>query len=178
VSVSVTLCKQLYRRKQWLSCCKKKGEKIYFLTFGFAYRLANGEDRPQCFVCGEVLENDILNTRSRRWHFTRHTSLANRPLEFCERKLLEIRKHLNLMKTAVSTSTKALVASFGIPYVIAKNKKPHIIGGTLLLSAAISICEIMHGEKTTARHFKQFLCLIIRRCDEMNQCQKTSRKNC
>jgi hypothetical protein len=50
------------------------------------------------------------------------------------------------MKTAVTTSTEALLASFKTLYLIAKNKKPHTIGETLLLLAAIKMCEIMHGE--------------------------------
>jgi hypothetical protein len=50
------------------------------------------------------------------------------------------------MRTAVTTSTKALLASFEVSYLIAKNMKPHTIGETLLLPVAMKICEIMHGE--------------------------------
>jgi hypothetical protein len=45
--------------------------------------------------------------------------------------------------TAVTTSTKA---SAGVSYVIARNKKPHYIGETLLLPAAMKMCEITHSE--------------------------------
>jgi hypothetical protein len=51
------------------------------------------------------------------------------------------------VRTAVTTSTKAIVASFEVSYFIAKNKKPHTIGETLLLPAAMKMCEIMHSEK-------------------------------
>jgi hypothetical protein len=51
------------------------------------------------------------------------------------------------MRTAVTTSTKALLASFEVSYLIAKNKKPHTIGEILLLPAATKMCEIMRGEK-------------------------------
>jgi hypothetical protein len=51
------------------------------------------------------------------------------------------------MKTAVSTSTKALTASFEVSYLIVKRKKLHTTGEILLLSAARKMCEIMHGEK-------------------------------
>jgi hypothetical protein len=43
--------------------------------------------------------------------------------------------------------TKALLASFEVSYLIAKNKKPHTIGETLLIPAAMKMCKIMHGEK-------------------------------
>jgi hypothetical protein len=50
------------------------------------------------------------------------------------------------MRTAVTTSTKALLASFEVSYLIAKNKKLHTIRETLLLPAAMKMCEIVHGE--------------------------------
>jgi hypothetical protein len=51
------------------------------------------------------------------------------------------------MRTAVITSTKTLLASFEVSNLIAKNKKPHTIAETLLLPAAMAMCEIVHGEK-------------------------------
>jgi hypothetical protein len=57
-----------------------------------------------------------------------------------------MQKELNLMKTPVTTSTRALLASFEISYLIYKNRKPHTFGETLLLLAAIKMCQIMHGE--------------------------------
>jgi hypothetical protein len=109
----------------------------------------NGKERPQCVVCGEVFANNSFNARNLRRHLTtKHESLTNKPLQFLfERKLLEIRKKLNFLRTAVTTSTKALLASFEVSYLIAKNKKPHTVGETLLLPAAMKMCKIMHGEK-------------------------------
>jgi hypothetical protein len=72
---------------------------------------------------------------------------VNKPLQFFERKQLEIHKQSNILRTAVTTSTKALLASFEFLYLIAKNKKPHTFGETLLLPAAMKMCKIMHGEK-------------------------------
>jgi hypothetical protein len=84
----------------------------------------------------------------------------NKPLQFFERKLLEIRKQSKLMRTAVTASTNAQVASFEVSYLLVKNKKPHTIGETLLLQVAMKMCEIMHGEKY-AKLLKQLLSLII-----------------
>jgi hypothetical protein len=53
------------------------------------------------------------------------------------------------MRTAVITSTKALLASFQVLYLIAKNKNTHTVGERLLLPAAMKICEIVHGKKYT-----------------------------
>jgi Tfp pilus assembly protein PilO len=99
-------------------------------------------------VCCEVLANNNFNARNLRRHLTtKHESLANKPLQIFGRKLPEIRKQSNSMRTAVTASTKALPASFEVSYLIAKNKKPHAIRETLLLPAAMKMCKIMHGEK-------------------------------
>jgi hypothetical protein len=63
------------------------------------------------------------------------------------------------MRIAVTTSTKALLASFEVSYLIVKNK-PHTIGEPLLLPVAMKMCEIMRGEKY-AKLLKQLLSLII-----------------
>jgi hypothetical protein len=47
------------------------------------------------------------------------------------------------MRTAVTIMAKALLVSFEVSYLKAKNKKPHVIGETLLLLAAMKMCEIM-----------------------------------
>jgi hypothetical protein len=118
---------------------KKRRARKYqtdFLTFGFTYQLVNGEERLLCVVCSEVLANNSSNARNLRRHLTtKLESLANKPLLFL-RKQLEIRKQSNLMRTAVTTSTKALLASSEVSYLIVKNKKPHTIGETIISSSS------------------------------------------
>jgi hypothetical protein len=99
-------------------------------------------------VCDEVLANNSSNVKNLyRLVTTKQESFANKPLKFFERKLLEIHKQSNIMRTAVSTSTKALLAFFEVSYLIARNEVSHTIGETLLLPAAMKTCKIMHGEK-------------------------------
>jgi hypothetical protein len=80
-------------------------------------------------VCGEVLANNSFNARNLRRHLaTKHESLANKSLHIFFRKIPEIRKQ-----------SKALLAYFKVSYLIARNKKPHTIGETLLLPAAVKM---------------------------------------
>jgi hypothetical protein len=148
VSVSATLAQAVPQKKAIvLLLQKKKGKKISdFLMCVSTYQFVNREESPQCVLC-EVFANNNLNARNLHRHLaTKHDLLANKPVTFFEQKLLEMQEQLNLMKTEVTTSTKALLASFETSYLTAKNKKPHNIGETLLLLAAIKMCEIMHGE--------------------------------
>jgi hypothetical protein len=56
---------------------------------------------------------------------------AKRLLEFLEIKLTEIHKQTNLMRIAVTTSTKAILAYCEFSYVIAQNEEPTVIRETL-----------------------------------------------
>jgi hypothetical protein len=104
----------------------------------------NGEEYPQYILCVEVIANDSLNAVNLRRHSKKKTaSLVNNPLEFLERKLLEMRKQLNLMKRVATASTKALLSSFESSCLIAKSKRLHTNGETLLLPAIIKMCEMI-----------------------------------
>jgi hypothetical protein len=76
---------------------RKKAEKILNgLPDIRFYQLVNGEERPRCIMCGEVLANNSFNARNLREHLTtKHESLANKPLKYFESKVLEIRKQSN-----------------------------------------------------------------------------------
>jgi hypothetical protein len=115
---------------------------------------------PFFFSAGEPSTVELVAPNISISLSTKHESLGNKPLQFLERKRLEIRKQSNLMRTAVTTLAKALLASFEVSYSIVKNKKPHTIGEPLLLPATMKMCEIMHGE-IYAKLIKQFLSLMI-----------------
>jgi hypothetical protein len=54
--------------------------------------------------------------------------------------------YTNLMRRSVTTSTKALIGSSEVSYLIAKNKNPRTIVETLFLPAVMKMCEITHRE--------------------------------
>lgn len=54
-----------------------------------------------------------------------------------------LNRHLKKMTTEPS---KALLASFKVAHRIAKCKKPHTVGETLILPAAVDIVSTMFGD--------------------------------
>ena len=67
-----------------------------------------------------------------------------------------------------------------MPYLIAKDKKPHTIGETLIKPAAVSISQIMHGDKIAdeAKQIPLSADTIRRRISEISQdikCQLNDR---
>jgi hypothetical protein len=83
-----------------------------------------------------------------KWHLeTKHSEMKNKPQEYFRRKLDDV--HIQ-QKPFVNTTTilsKTLLASYQVAYRIAQNKKPHTIGVSLILPAAIDIVQTMLGEK-------------------------------
>ena len=53
------------------------------------------------------------------------------------------------MTKLITILEKAQKASYEVAYLIAKDKKPHSIGETLIKPAAIAISQIMNGDKAT-----------------------------
>jgi hypothetical protein len=78
---------------------KGGGYLAFFLIFSFTYQIVNKEDHPQYVVCGEVLANSSFNVRNVNRHLTtKHESIGNKPLQFFERKLLEMYNELDLQE--------------------------------------------------------------------------------
>ncbi|XP_029657568.1 protein FAM200A-like [Octopus sinensis] len=75
-----------------------------------------------------------------------HSEHVHKSEEFFKRKLEEFDNQTKSLKKLVSVSSNALLASYKVSYRIAKCKKPHNIGETLVLPAAIDMVEAMFGE--------------------------------
>ena len=81
------------------------------------------------------------------WHMkTKHPEIKNKPLEFFERRKRGHEGEKQLLKTALSTNSNALRASYLVSYRIAKTNKPFTIGEELIRPACIDICHEISGE--------------------------------
>ena len=108
-----------------------------YIEYGFYFVVDRGVQKPQCVVCHEVLANSSMKPAKLKRHIEqKHPDLNNHPgkLDIFKRKR-EILKRSRLDDTGdVQKSQKGLLlASFQIAYRIAKTKKPHSIGETLIL---------------------------------------------
>jgi hypothetical protein len=77
------------------------------------------------------------------------------------------------MRTAISSSTEALLASFEVSYLIAKNKKPPTIRKTTLLPLGMKMCGIYMVKYIYGETHKTVFFLIVQWCEVLNLCQKT-----
>ena len=74
-------------------------------------------------------------------HENKAPRIKNKPLEFFERMKRDYEGEKRSLKTALSTNSDVLRASYLVSYRIAKTKKPFIIGEELILPACTDICR-------------------------------------
>ena len=114
-----------------------------YIKFGFTSIEINKEVRPQCVICATVLSNEALKpTKLERHLKTNHANFSDRPSEFFAGKLENLKKmKLGTIGSAYESSEKALSAPFEISHLIAKAKKTHTIGETLVKPRLIKAVE-------------------------------------
>ncbi|KAL4083746.1 hypothetical protein QTP88_029062 [Uroleucon formosanum] len=118
-----------------------------YLFLGFTKTMINCEERPQCVVCLTVLASDSMKPNKLRRHLeTKHAELVNKPKEFFARKCSSFQSTQQTFKKMTTVPSKALLASFKVAHRIAKCKKPHTVGETLILPAAVDIVSTMFGD--------------------------------
>ncbi|XP_026476390.1 zinc finger BED domain-containing protein 5-like [Ctenocephalides felis] len=118
-----------------------------YLSLGFTYKIINGQERPMCLLCMNTLASDSMKPSKLKRHLEKvHADHVGKTKEFFQRKLDNLNKQKESFSKALSVSQKALLASYKVSYRIAKCKKPHSIGETLVLPAAIDIIATMFGE--------------------------------
>ena len=131
---------------------KRKYDSDY-IKFGFTAIEVNKEIRPQCVICAAVLSNEALKPAKLERHLkTVHSNLSDRPPEFFAGKLENLKKmKLGKTGTAYELSEKALSASFEVSQLIAKAKKPHTIGETLVKPCLIKAVEHVLGVEASKK---------------------------
>lgn len=123
-----------------------------YLAYGFTSTNLNGEERPQCVICYEVLSNESMKPAKLRRHLeTKHQELREKSQSFFKIKASELKRSKNIInKTATGTNNEsAVLASYQVSLLIAKKGKPHTIAEELILPCAKVMVSAMLGEKAS-----------------------------
>ncbi|GFS58857.1 zinc finger BED domain-containing protein 5 [Nephila pilipes] len=124
---------------------KRKYDEDY-IKYGFSWCGDDTAPRPQYIICGdELLNESMVPSKLKRHLYSSHPSCANKDKQYFKRCLEQNKKMKKFMNSAVTVSEKALEASYHVAKLIARQKKPHTVGETLIKLACMEIVRLMLG---------------------------------
>lgn len=130
-----------------------------YIKQGFTFVENGGIQLPQCVVCAEVLRNDAMKPAKLVRHLqSKHKELMEKPLEFFERKELQLKSNKKVTKTFSTQEKTTLKASFSISLRIAQAKKLFTIGEELVLPCIVDATREILGESENEKYpsFEQY----------------------
>ena len=122
-----------------------------FLKLGFTSVEVNGEVRPQCVLCLEVLAHCSSKEAKLQRHLSsKHEKYLGKDYEFFKNKELQSKKSRidrpSIWGGVAYSHKDAVLASFTVAWKIARAKTAHTTGERLIKPAAIEMARIMCGE--------------------------------
>ena len=130
-------------------CVKRRWADDY-IKYGFLQFIDKDVEKAQCGLCYRVLGNESLRPSKLLHHLhTMHPDHKNKDVAFFERKQGQV-KYAKLYTTgSFYIENSALVAaSYYVALQIAKQKKPHTIGETLIKPCASKMVELVLGDES------------------------------
>ncbi|XP_042228630.1 zinc finger BED domain-containing protein 5-like [Homarus americanus] len=133
-----------------VSVAKKRKYIDGYINYGFTSILADGIEKPQCVLCFKVLGNDSMRPSKVKHHLmTIHPQYAQRDTDFFRRHERSLEKQKLDESGAFQQQTVSVVeASYEVSLEIAKQKKPHTIGETLIKPCALKMVKRVLGEES------------------------------
>ncbi|GFT55863.1 SCAN domain-containing protein 3 [Nephila pilipes] len=87
----------------------------------------------------------MIPSKLKQHLYSSRPSCANKDKQYFKRCLEQNKKQKEFMKSVVTVSEKALEASYHVAKLIARQKKPHTVGETLIKPACMEIIRLMLG---------------------------------
>ncbi|XP_067950356.1 zinc finger BED domain-containing protein 5-like [Watersipora subatra] len=123
------------------------------LNYGFACMIKSGIEVSQCVLCMKVLAKDSMKPHQLKLHLrNKHAEHINKSKTFFEAKKREL-KWAKLYSTgSFHIQAQAITeASYALFYRIARDKKPHTIGETLVKPCLLECTKIILGDTVTQK---------------------------
>lgn len=118
-----------------------------YLEFGFTSIDVSHQEHLQCVLCVKVLAPECLLPAKLKRHLeTDHPNMATKSCDYFTRKLRELKEQKGTLFKQASVPNNALLASYKVPYRVAKYKETHTIVDELILPIAVIVVNIMVDE--------------------------------
>ncbi|XP_068227883.1 protein FAM200C-like [Palaemon carinicauda] len=136
------------------STAKRRRYSESYFNIGFTTVLANdGIEKPQCVLCYTILSAESLKPSKLKRHLeTKHPEHAKKDLDFFKRHERCLKsQRLDRSGSFQQQSATVLEASYEIAFEIAKQKKPHTIGETLIKPCMMKAVNLILGEASAKK---------------------------
>ena len=107
--------------------------------------MVNNEERPQCVFCNNALSNDFIRLAKLKQHLHNvHLHSKDKDKIYIERQSRALKKmRLDALGEFFTREYKIVEASYVVTLEIAKQKKPHTIGETLINPFVLQMADTM-----------------------------------
>lgn len=102
------MCSSQSRLVEHANMAKRKYDKEY-IKYGFSYIEFKSGQKPQCVVCSEVLAQESMKPSKMKRHLeTKHSACKDKPVEYFERRLQDMRASQRCLTSSCSKQEEAL----------------------------------------------------------------------
>ena len=132
---------------------KKRKFLDEYIKFGFTSLLSNGVEKPQCVLCSVVLSAESMKPSKLKRHLeTKHSQHAKKDVAFfqCHKTGLKCQR-LDCTGSFNQSNVAAIEASYVVALEIAKQKKPHTIGETLVKPCLLKTAKLVLGDASVVK---------------------------
>ena len=132
---------------------KKRKYMDSYIEYGFTVVRNSGIEKPQCVICCDMLSGESMKPSKLKRHLeTRHPEYLEKEPSFFQRKedVLK-RSRLDTTGTYHQQLFACIEASYAVSLRIAKAKKPHTIGGDLILPCSKDMVRLVLGDEHTKK---------------------------
>ena len=120
----------------------KRKFKEEYIEYGFIASGPEDAQIPYCLICNSALSNESLVPNKLKRHLeTNHPGHKEKPREYFEKLATERNHQSKKITTYLKLPEKGLVASYKVAQLLAKRKKAHSEGETIIAPALAIVVE-------------------------------------
>lgn len=126
----------------------KRKFKEEYIQFGFIAQETEDSTVPFCLICKKALANESLVPNKLKRHLeTIHSALKDKPKAYFENLSAQQSKQVKKITSFLKVPEKALVASYKVAQLLAKQKKAHTEAETIIAPALSIIVGTILGSE-------------------------------
>ncbi|XP_072375714.1 zinc finger BED domain-containing protein 5-like [Diabrotica undecimpunctata] len=133
-----------------MSSAKKRSYNDDYIKYGFICMRKDNIEHAQCIICYKVLSNGAVGPNPLERHLSsKYKCFKDKPKEFFATKSENLKCiKLDSTSSMAQSFEKVIEASYELSFLIAKEKKNHIIGAMFVKPCLLKASDIILGTQS------------------------------